>query len=77
MQTTQPTVAPDGQRLERESVMTDRFDGDDYNLRVLIERWSGCTVRSARSRQPSGKLPSFPRARPAGAGRLGGARCSG
>ena len=33
-----PTVAPHGQRLERESAMTDHFDGDDYNLRVLIER---------------------------------------
>jgi hypothetical protein len=31
-------VAPHGQRLEGESAMTDHFDGDDYNLRVLIER---------------------------------------
>ena len=33
-----PTVASHGQRLERESAMTEHFDGDDYNLRVLIER---------------------------------------
>ena len=26
------------QRLESESVRSHRFDGDDYNLRVLIER---------------------------------------
>lgn len=32
------TVAPHGQRLERESAMTDHVDGDDYDLRVLIER---------------------------------------
>jgi hypothetical protein len=38
VQTTQPTVVPHGQRLERASVMSDHVNGDDYNLRLLIER---------------------------------------
>jgi hypothetical protein len=60
-----PTVAPHGQRLEKDSAMTDHFGSDDYNLRVLIERMqrTGSSEREIEMaiREASGCLP-----RPAG-----------
>ena len=70
-----PTVAPHGQRLERDSAMTDHVDGD-YTLRVLIERMqrmhrsereievavreaSGCLGHPARPRWTGRRRPPF------------------
>ncbi len=59
------TNAPHGQRLEGTSAMTEHLVGDDYNLRVLIERMqrTGSSEREIGMavREASGCL-----ARPAG-----------
>ncbi len=60
-----PTVAPHGQRLERESAMTDHFGGGDYNLRVLIERMQRMG-RSEREIEAAVREASGCPARPAG-----------
>ncbi len=57
------TNAPDRQRLEGKSAMTEQFDGDDYNLRVLIERMQrlGSSERAIEAAvQEASGYPSHP-----------------
>ena len=59
------TKAPHGQRLERTSSMTEHLDGDDYNLRVLIERMQRLGS-SEREIEMAVRKASGCRSRPAG-----------